>query len=305
MGRMRIISMILVAACTACSGRGVGSEPLPRGAEADARDYVGSDALVDYATLSFVEPAERDRFDRARACFAQRASAWEHYPLRMIGSFVEEDWCRGPRAELGCSGGGFREQPDTDWAEVGTLHYRKDWPQVFGVQVGAGHLPAKGEWGAWFSVSTNGKSILGDGGSVGFTRVGDETSAFYVGTSYSWEIGESVLFETVQGDGWALLDRVRSSPRALRDEAITHWTALETKVIGALERGEVLECVYGEYTGGGIPPECLRKVPISAQKVKEESARIRAKVAGVRAAFESDGQALHEGLMALAPTGCP
>lgn len=274
------------------------------GGDEDSRDYVGKDALVDYATLVFLDEAERARFERARACFEERARGWEHYPLRKIGNFVEEDWCRGEGADRGCSGGSFRERPGVDWAGVGTLHYPQDWPQVFGVQIGAGHLPAKGEWGVWFSVSTNGKSILGDGGSIGFGRVGDEASKFYVGTSYGWEIGESRFTEAVEGDGWALLDRVRESPQALRDEAIGHWSALEAEVIGALERGEVLECVYGEYEGRGIPPACLKKVPLAAEKVEVEIARIRGKVAGVREAFEEGGEGLYVGLMAVAPVGC-
>jgi hypothetical protein len=308
---MRMVPTLVLALALggACSGRGTGPSPGAgderKTAADDPRDYVGKDALVDYATLVFVDPAERKRFERARICFGERAKGWEHYPLRMIGNFVEEDWCRGERAELGCSGGGFREQADTDWAGVGTLHYPQDWPQVFGVQVSAGHLPAEGSWGVWVSVSSNGKSILGDGGSVGFGRVGDEDGGFYVGTSYSWEIAESVLTETVEGDGWQLLDRVRSSPQALRDEALGHWTALESTVVAALERGEVVECVYGEYKNDGIPPECLRKVPISAEAVVKELARIHGKVAGVRTALDGrQGEQLHAALMELAPVGC-
>lgn len=269
------------------------------------RDYVGKDALVDYGTLVFVDQGERERFERARACFGERGREWEHYPLRMIGNFVEEDWCRGERAELGCAGGGFTDQAGVDWAGVVTLHYPKDWPQVFGVQVSAGHRPADGGWGVWFSVSSNGKSILGDGGSVGFGKVGDEDGGFYVGTGYTWEIAESRFTVEVTGDGWQLLERVRSSPEALREEALEHWTALEGKVIAALERGEVVECVYGEYQGDGIPPQCLRKVPIAGEAVVKETARIRAKVAGVRAALEGEsGRRLHAKLMEVAPVGC-
>jgi hypothetical protein len=107
--------------------------------------------------------------------------------------------------------------------------------------------------GVWFSVSSNGKSILGDGGAVGFGKAGDEEGEFYVGTGHVWEIAESRFEESVEGDGWQLLARVRSSPAALRDEALARWGALESKVIAALERGEVVECVYGEYKNDGIP----------------------------------------------------
>lgn len=95
------------------------------------------------------------------------------------------------------------------------------------------------------------------------------------------------------------------SPEALREEALGYWAALEGKVIAALERGQVVECVYGEYDGNGIPPACLRKVPISCEAVTKETARIRGKVAGVRAAVEGEqGERLHEALMERAPIGC-
>jgi hypothetical protein len=76
-------------------------------------------------------------------------------------------------------------------------------------------------------------------------------------------------------------------------------------VLGALERGEVVECVYADYKNDGIPPECLRKVPISAEASAKEAARIRDKVAAIRAAFDADGDALHALLLAVAPAACP
>ncbi len=300
-----LLAVVVVGACRGAGTQASAGEGRGGGDGEDSRDYVGKDALVDPAVLVFGDPAERERFERARACLSERGRGWEHYPLRMIGNFVEEDWCRGERAALGCSGGGFRDEAGVDWAGVGTLHYPQDWPQVFGVQVEAGHRPADGGWGVWFSVSTNGKTILGDGGAVGFGRVGDEDGEFYVGTGYSWEIAESRFEAVVEGDGWQLLERVRRSPEALREEGVAKWTTLEAKVIAALERGEVVECVYGEYKNDGIPPECLRKVPISAEAVVKETARIRAKVAGVRAALEGrQGEQLHAALLELAPVDC-
>jgi hypothetical protein len=76
-------------------------------------------------------------------------------------------------------------------------------------------------------------------------------------------------------------------------------------VIAALERGEVVECVYGEYENDGVPPPCLRKVAISAEAVEKEAARIRATVAGIRAALEGEsGERLYAALMEVAPREC-
>ncbi len=300
---MRASIVLLLALCSACASGGSGSSAGPGGA-ADSRDYVGKDALVDFATLSFVDDAERQRFERARACLGQRGRDWEHYPLRKIGNFVEEDWCRGEGAERGCSGGSFADRQGVDWAGVGTLHYPDRWPEVFGVQVSAAHRPAGEGWNVLVSVSSNGKTILGDQGSISFGRPGTPDEDFYVSTGYGYSIAESSFAVPVDGDGWALLDRVRASPEALRDEALPHWDALETKVVTALRAGEVLECVYGEYEGDGIPPECIEEVPLAPQKVQEEITKIEAKVRAIHTAFETDAAGLHAALLSVAPTDC-
>lgn len=300
-GLMRALLASLVALTYACAS---GSSNSSAGSSTDSRDYVGKDAQVDFATLKFVEAAERERFERARACLGERGAQWEHYPLRKIGNFVEEDWCRGEGAERGCSGGNFMERQGVDKAGVGTLHYPDQWPAVFGVQVNAAHRPAGEGWNVAVSVSTNGKKILGDAGSVSFEQPGKPDEAFYVGTSYGYAIAETSFRIDVEGDGWALLDRVRASPQALRDEALPHWDALQAKVVTALRSGKVLECVYGEYEGNGIPPACLEKVPLSPDAVTKEVAKIEAKVQAVHAAFEADAEGLHAALLGVAPVDC-
>lgn len=299
---MRAPLVLLLALSCACASGGSNSSAGPDGA--DSRNYVGKDAQVDFATLKFVDDAERQRFERARACLGQRGSGWEHYPLRKIGSFVEEDWCRGEGADRGCSGGSFTDRQGVDWAGVGTLHYPDRWPEVFGVQVSAAHRPAGEGWNVMVSVSSNGKSILGDNGSVSFGRPGTPDEDFYVSTGYGYSIAESSFAVAVDEDGWALLDRVRVSPEALRDEALPHWDALKTKVVTALRSDRVLECVYGEYEGDGIPPECIEKVPLSAPKVKEEIEKIEAKVRAIHTAFDTDAEGLHAALLAVAPVDC-
>ncbi len=305
---MRASSSLLLAVILGCASgtKGNGSAGSRAGAEGpsgDSRDYVGKDALVDYATLTFIDDDERQRFERIRACLRQRGQGWEHYPLRTIGNFIEEDWCRGQGADHGCSGGRFREIQDVDWAGVGTLHYPDQGPQVFGVQVEVGHRPAGDGWNVSVSVSSNGKGILGEHGSIIFEHPG-RAQRFYVGTGYSHQIAQTQIDIPVDGDGWTLLDRVRASPQALKQEALTHWDALRAKVLAALDAGEVVECVYGEYEGRGIPPECIEKVPLSPDKVKTARAEIEAQVQAVHAAFDQDGDALHATLLQVAPTDC-
>ena len=54
----------------------------------------------------------------------------------------------------------------------------------------------------------------------------------------------------------------------------------------------------------GIPPPCTQ-VPLAAEKVEPERAKIRAYVAAIRAAFDEHGDALHALLLQLAPPDCP
>lgn len=299
--RAPIVSLlVLMGACASgpsgSDGRSVGG--------GDSRDYVGKDAHVDFATLKFVDDAERQRFERARTCLSERGTDWEHYPLRKIGGFVEEDWCRGEGAERGCSGGSFMGRQDIDKAGVGTLHYTDRWPEVFGVQVNATHRPPTEGWNVSVSVSTNGKKILGDHGSVSFGRPAKPEGDFYVSTSYGYTIAESSFDVNVDGDGWALLDRIRVSPQALRDETLPRWDALRTKVVAALQSGEVLKCVYGEYEGNGIPPSCIERVPLPPKEVQEEVAKIEDRVRAIHTAFETDAEGLHAALLAVAPIDC-
>ena len=286
----RAALLALIGACGPTAARPVVQE----------EEYVGQDSQVDAATLVFTDDVERARFERVRACYAERGAAWAHYPLRQIGNFVEEDWCRAEDVPSGCSTGGFHDQPGVDWATVSVLYYPPDWPKVFASIAYAGHRPAEG-WGGWVGISTNGQTVLGDGGSVGFGRSGDLESDFYCGTTTEWEVGETGFEVTAEGDGWALLDRVRASPQALRDETLAHWTALEEKVLAGLPAA--VRCEWG-VSHDGRPPPCT-EVALTAAEIEGETERIRAKVASIRAAFDEHGDELYALLLSVAPVGCP
>lgn len=105
-----------------------------------------------------------------------------------------------PRAELGCDGRGFRDAVGVNWVSVGTLHYPKNWPQVFGVQVSAGHRRwmVGGAYGSRYRAITGRSAAMGIGG---LGKVGDEGGGFYVGTGHMWESAESRFAVEVAGDG--------------------------------------------------------------------------------------------------------
>jgi hypothetical protein len=296
-------SLVVLVACTPKPPRADGGErrePQQQDAQADERDYVGKDAQVELAALRFASDGERERFMRARTCLSERGASWEHFPLRKIGNFVEEDWCRGQGAARGCEGGSFREQPDVAWAKVATLHYPQSWPEVFGVQVDLGHNHPGPGWNTQLWVSTNGQTILGNGLHVAF-RQGEDW--VHLGSGYAYEIGDNHWAVNLADDPWVLLDRLRASPDALL-EGIEHWRALERQVAEALAAKQVLKCIYGEYQGNGIPPACEQRVPLDPSEQAEELRKLNAKVARIVELLESQRAAMHTALLDLAPLDC-
>lgn len=292
-----LVGSVLVVGCA-----GTGDSASQRKPDRDKREFVGSDAMVAREVLVFEDPAEAERFDRARSCWAERGAEWEHYGLRKIGNFVQENWCTGPSAERGCSGGNFRSRDGAQWASVGTLHYPRNWPAVFGVQVAAGVRVADGQWSVSMSGSTNGASILGDSGHIRFRK--SETVVVSLGTGYRWEVADSEFMIATGDDAWTLLDRVRQSPEALADEALSRWRELEHKVVAALEADQVEQCVYGEYKGRGIPPECERRIALPPDAKQTELARIKTHVEALQAVLATEADTLHAALVGLAPTSC-
>ncbi len=269
----------------------------------DSRDYVGKDALVDINQLRFISADEQRIFLAARQCFATRGALWEHYPLRQIGNFVNEEWCRGKGAAINCTGGGFREQAASEWTSVDTLYYPKDWPQVFGLLIAAGRNVPVGDksWSVAFSVTSNGKSIVGQGAHISFRREKDQ---IHIGSGYEWQVVEQRFAKSNADDPWAIFERLRGSSKALRDEGITSWRALEAEVVSALEKNEVKKCRYGEYKGNGIPPACIGKVPLDAQENQKELAKIRSTVARIVEVLENEHVAMHAALLELGSTDC-
>jgi len=262
----------------------------------DEREYVGKDAQVHVSLLRFADTATADRFNKVRDCFGARAQGedWQNFPMRKIGNFVEEDWCRGERAELGCSGGNFREQRGSEWLTVFTLHYPQDFPDVFGLGVSSGKLPASGEWGAAFSYTADGKSIVGEGLGLSFFRFEGDTIVQTVttGDGYSYQAEESYISITAPDGAEAELRRLIASPESLRDTAVQRYDALQAEVSSQVRAGTVQKCVYGEYKGDGIPPEC-HLTPLTGPERKALLDRARRDIGAQREAVEAHHVMFH------------
>lgn len=303
--RLLLLSLFLLSV-SGCPGTKTSESSTPTGSSKghDDRDYVGKDAHVKLEELRFTSDDEKRRFLSAQTCFSKRAAAWEHFPLRKIGNFVQEDWCRGQGAARGCYGGGFNERAGVEWASVETLHYPQQWPQVFGILISGAHnqLAGSKDWSVSFSVHSNGKSIVGEGAHIDFRR-GDDW--VHVGTSYGWTIQDNRFTRQAEGgDPWTVFERLRSSSQIIRDEGVKHWLALETEVVEALEKNAVVKCVYGPYNGDGIPPMCINRVPLDAAEQATELAKIRKTAQRNKQLLEQEHVAMHAALMELASKDC-
>ncbi|MEM6292873.1 MAG: hypothetical protein AAGA54_16480 [Myxococcota bacterium] len=277
-----------VAACTllACS---------PRGDEPQAP------SLVERSALQFADADEKARFDRAYACFSKRGANWTHEPLQRRGNFIGAAWCTtGPH----CSAPATQERDGAAWGIVDTLHDPRDGeaPQAFGVSASAGERPSSG-WAVAVSVSMGGSGILGDHASVRFERAGDDAASFYLGHGIGWTVAQSEFSWRSEQTTWAWLDGVRASPEALAEAGTTQWRALRDDVVAALDAGTVRKCEYGEYKGDGIPPACIREVPLTASEVQAERTRIGDAVATVERGL-SEAPTLHARILDVASRDC-
>jgi hypothetical protein len=263
------------------------------------RDFVGKDALVAASALHFVDDANGARFHRLRACFDRDAAGddWSRYPLRKIGNFIEQDWCRGAGSHHGCAGGTFRESRDVDWRSLHTLHYESSWPDVFGLGVGAGHLPAEGDWGVSFAYYADGGGITGSSVHVEFHRLGETRveDSIHLGGGYGYDVEEAQLAVAAPGSQDEVMMRLFASPESLRDEGVARYDELLAEVERALTVGEVLKCEYGKYNNDGIPPECFPRA-LTPAELATELTRARTELGAKRDALV-EHHALFHGLL--------
>ncbi len=265
--------------------------------------YVGADALVDIAVLDFRGAPEGPRFRRARDCFAKRAGTekMRHYPLREIGNFVQEDWCRGKGSEHNCAASSFRERAASAWRKVYTLHYDAEWPRVFGFGLSAGHNPAKDGWGVWFSYSkpTRGR-IRSAGFGLSFVKYVKGKIDLQVSLSdeYSYTVERDRITLSTPGSVDEELGRLLASPESLRETAVARLGALLDKVVARLDAGKVTKCIYGKYNNDGIPPPC-QPTALSPAEQKKLTADARALFGRRKQAVQDHYTALHAKLYEL------
>lgn len=262
-------------------------------------------AVFTRTQLVFADEDEASRFDRALACFGG-AGLPQRESLEVSGNFIRSSWCTWSGS---CSASQERDTVGARWASVGTLHYPRRGPEAgsravdaFGVQVTSGRRDADG-YSVSVTASSNGKGVLGDHAFVRFSHAVDKDASFSIGLQYEWTIAEQTLRHSIGGDPWRWLAAVRTSPAALKEDALGGWMALHGKVVAALNGDEIKKCVYGPYGGDGIPPECVEQVPLSDEEKLAERKRIDDRLSSIQAAM-ANADTLHARLLQVAPTDC-
>lgn len=260
-----------------------------------------SDGRVARGQLNFAREDDAARFDSVTACFAMR-HGWHSRPLRADGASIAAQWCSWGGS---CSAPRHEEpqQPGALWAEVGTQRLPGgEFPMidVAGAHLSVGERQSQG-WSVRLSVH-GGEQGLRDGAVVVFSPPDPEGDEFSVGLSYAWMVMGTEFNHDLDEDPWAWLARVRSSPEALREEGLTGWTKVHTQVVQALDAGTLRKCLRMSQGAGGTPT-CAENVPLSADEVASQRARIDARLASVKAGM-SQVDTLHARLIKLAPLNC-
>lgn len=171
---------------------------------------------------------------------------------------------------------------------------------VAGNQISVGERQPQG-WSVRLSVHS-GEPDRRDGAVIVFSPQDPEKDEFTVGLSYAWMVMGTEFNHDVDEDPWAWLARMRSSPDALREDGLTGWTKVHAEVVEALDAGSLRKCLRRAQNAQGTP-ECAEEVPLSAEDVASQRARIDARLASVKAGM-SQVDTLHTRLVELAPQHC-
>jgi len=154
--------------------------------------------------------------------------------------------------------------------------------------------------------SEGGKSVVGSSLDVTFKEfaAGALAVQLSLGDTAEWTIGETKLTVTAPGTRAEVLGRLLASPASLKAEGLRQLDALQSRVGEALQKGEVVRCVYGPYKGGGIPPRCERREPIPAGEQPAELSKLHKRLDAQRDLLNRRSDALHAALVKLYPPAC-
>lgn len=256
-----------------------------------------ANAPLTWDAAKFADDADARHLKALLKAVPARTSGWQHLPLRTGGNFLTEQWMKGQGDVLNES---YMTGPGNAWYKVEALLY--DLPNAFGCLFSAGRNPAKDGIGVRFWYSSGGKTIVGEGADLDFTV---------------WEGGKAVanlpvirvpvvLPEPYELEGVAVKDDWRASLSKLADlksfqaSANDRYQRTLTGFQKALKEGRVKKRVYGEYQGGGIPPES-HLVAITPAEADDLKRHVEAEVAGWKRTLTERAPEMHKTMLEVVP----
>lgn len=279
---------------------------------------VEDSSVISLDKLQFQEPRSWALWAALREHLLGVTKGWSYLPPRHGGSTVYERWC-GPGVPAdACSTGrvGTQLQPGWSYATLSQYTYGDRFPEVFGLALAVGDLPADGSWGVQLSLSLRGQGIGGSSLGLAFRRARDgaQSDDVRLGYTLSYAVGETSF--RVQGPSSgsgeeaeavaveADLARYLASPESFRDNATARLDALLAEVERGIDAHEAKKAVYGAYKGGGVPPPTTL---VALDPVEETAALSKAvaEIGAMRAAVQADYAVMYAKLVALVPTTLP
>lgn len=245
--------------------------------------------------LSFSNSDTERRFDALAAHVAATTTGWRLRELRLVGNFVTQRWCSPDLPESICDGGAAPRDTGA-WISLSTLHHPGDWPQVFGLVYQGWSMPDE-HGRVMVRLAEDTGSVTNDELSI---LVQSEDATLDLGTLVSHEVHDTTFSVRINKAPHALAREVLASPEALRAHGEQQLDALLAEVERGINAGEARKAVFGEYKGGGIPPEKTR-VPLSEAEQAEALSQARAAIAADKARWKALAGWVHTEAAALLP----
>ena len=228
--------------------------------------------------LNFKDLETKQHFDSLNQCVNKIIDKnWTVIPYQIYGNFYQSKWCQGSGVTSDCRISESTENNRDQYIlSLYTLSYSEDFSSAFGLGIKALWVPTKTGWGANFSFSENGDSIIGDYWGVKFnkytTAADSAESTTVLSLNDQYKIQETQVgysFDLPLRDDLALYLKSAEAMRARRLEQIQ---ALAQKVKTTIETHQATICDLEPYTGNGIPPKCNPR-PLTPEEETDELAK--------------------------------
>ena len=187
----------------------------------------------------------------------------------------------------------FMEHQGNKWCQLDILIYTS--PHAFGIWVRAGNNPLHKSWGISFSYSDNGKSILGSGFFIVFSRFEDSSivQKIELRDEYLYKVGATEVELTAPDGKDAELARYFASSDSLKTTFVERQKALFAEIEKTIREHRAEKIIYGPYRTNGQPP-VSKNVAMTAQDEKEALEEARKEIGANISAVEDNSRLFYQ-----------